>query len=68
MDYFDLVDRLVTSPAHTLVIETPKGDLVLVDTARRPVAGDTVLSGDVFTPYQADKPATGVAYCSIHFF
>ena len=67
MDHIDLVDRLVPAPLQTLVIETPTGELVLVDTARRPKPGDTVLSDDAFIAYKADVPVSGVVYCSIRF-
>lgn len=68
MDHIDLVDRLVPAPAHTLVVETPKGELVLVDTSRAAKKGDTVfLDDDSFSPYQASLHAAGVAYCIIKF-
>lgn len=62
----DLVDRLVPSPVNTLVIETPSGELVLVDTERTPKQGDTVLIDDAFQPYNQGR-VSGVAYCSIKF-
>lgn len=68
MDHVDLVERLIPNPLQTLVIETPTGELVLVDTARIPMPGDTVLNGDnTFTSYEAGLRVSGVAYCSIRF-
>lgn len=67
MDHIDLIDRLIPTPAQTLVVETPKGELVLVDTERHPQTGDTVLHDDSFTPYHAGVNASGVAYCIIKF-
>lgn len=66
MDSIDLVERLVPSPSHTLVIETPTGELVLVDTDRAPKSGDKVLIDDAFSVY-AEGRVSGVAYCSIKF-
>lgn len=67
MDRLDLIDRLVPSPAQTLVIETPKGELVLVCKDRLPKVGDTVLADDTFMPYQAGLAVSGVAYAVINF-
>jgi len=66
VDSVDLVDRLVPSPLHTLVIEAPSGELVLVDTERTPKQGDTVLIDDAFQVYNQGR-VSGVAYCSIKF-
>lgn len=67
MDHVDLVDRLVPAPLQTLVVETPTGELILVDTARPPAPGDKVLTGDTFTTYEVGLRISGVAYCSIRF-
>lgn len=66
MDSIDLVDRLVPSPQQTVVIETPTGELVLVDTDRTPKSGDKVLIENVFSVYKEGR-VSGVAYCSIKF-
>jgi len=67
VDHLDLVDRLVPCPAQTLVVETPAGELVLVDTKRPPAQGDTVFAEDAFRPYEVGLDVSGVAYCTIRF-
>ena len=67
MDHVDLVDRIIPAPTHTVVIETPTGGLVLVDTKRTPKPGDTILSNDAFMPFEKGVFVTGVAYCLINF-
>lgn len=67
MEHIDLIDRILPAPSHTLAVETPKGEIVLVSTERAPKAGDTVLADDVFTAYQPPLPVVGVAYCVIRF-
>lgn len=67
MEHIDLVDRVIPAPAQTLVVETPKGELILVDTALQPKPGHTVLIGDTFMAYQPGTQPDGVAYCAIRF-
>ena len=69
MEHLDLVERLVPEPTRTLVVETPTGDLVLIDTARPPTKGDTVFTDHVFSKYEASLAGfvTGVAYCIVKF-
>ena len=66
MESIDLVERLIPDPSQTLVIETPTGEMVLVDTGRTPRPGDQVLINDTFSTYREGR-AAGVAYCSIKF-
>lgn len=68
MEYIDLVERLVPSPLTTVVvIETPN-TLVLVDCARTPREGDTVMLQDnSLRVYPSITVPVGVAYCSIRF-
>jgi len=63
----DLVDRLVPSPLHTVVVENnenasslKKGDLILVDTTRTP-------SDSAIDAMLAALQISGAAYCVIHF-
>lgn len=67
MDHLDLVERLVPAPTRTLVVETPAGELVLVDTERSPVPGDTILADEEFSAYHPGLHISGVAYCLIRF-
>lgn len=68
MDHVDLVERLVPFPMQTLVVETPTGEIVLVDTRRPPARGDTVFTKeDLFATYEPELKVSGVAYCSIKF-
>lgn len=67
MDHIDLVERLVPAPSHTLVVETPAGEIVLVDTERPPAPGDTVLSDEAFSAYMPGLSISGVVYCLIRF-
>lgn len=67
MDRIDLVDRILPLPAQTIAVETPEGNLVLVDTERPPGPGNTVLVEDSFMAYEPDMNVSGVAYCLIQF-
>jgi len=67
MERIDLIDRLLPAPSHTLVVETPKGELILVSTERKPKRGDTVFVDEAFKKYRRGAAITGVAYCVISF-
>ncbi len=68
MESIDLVDRLIPDPSHTIVIATPSGGLVLVNTSRDPREGQTVLRPDKrFAIYEPGMPTVGIAYCAVKF-
>ncbi len=68
MEYTDLIDRLIPDPLNTLIVNTPSGRMILVDTSREPREGQTVLDADDrFAKYKTGMQTIGVAYCAVKF-